>query len=74
MVEFKERHPVTALAPKRVIAERKHKLNPEAERRFDEGDFFLRNSHKEFVGVFVMFSVDTVIADHFEMFVGNVND
>jgi len=65
---------MTAIAPKRVISEGEHQLNPPFEGLPDDRLFLCGNCHKEFLGMLVLAGINAVITYHFEVFVGNVNN
>ena len=65
---------MTTLAPKWVIAKRQQNRRfPGIERR-EKVSFLYGDSEKELIGMFVVFSVNAIITNHFEMFIRNMNN
>ena len=74
MANFQDCHEMTALAPKRVIAKGQRKRRSPSVEGCEEASFFFGNSQKDFVGMYMMFGVKTVISNHFKVFFRNMNN
>ena len=74
MANLQDCHGMTAPAPKGVITKRQRNRRSPRIQGCEEASFFFWNSQKEHNGIGMIFCVNTIISNHFEMLIGDMNN